>query len=136
MLVSSTDESRRFFAEAWRKRCAGEALAPLEMMVAEVIAAHPEYHALFGASLVPPTSADNPFLHLSLHIALNEQLQTDRPAGIRAIYATMKQQDGGDAHAAEHRIMTVLAETLWNAQHRGTAPDEAVYTAKLNQALT
>ncbi len=135
MFVSNADESRHFFAEAWRKRCAAEALTPLEMMVADVIAAHPEYHALFGASLASPAAADNPFLHLSLHIALHEQLQTDRPVGIRAIYATLKQHSG-DAHAAEHRIMAVLAETLWNAQHRGTAPDEAAYLATLNQALT
>ena len=141
MFVDSREDVRKFLASAWRKRCAGGVLEPLEALVADVIAAHPEYHELIEASsthdLVSATAAAdpdvNPFLHLSLHIALHEQLQADRPAGIRTLFVELQHGAAGDTHKVEHQMLEVLAEILWTAQQRGAPPDEAAYLARLRR---
>ena len=90
MFVESRDESRQFFFTVWEKMAHGEALSPLEALIAEVIRAHPEYHRVLGQgerALARDFAAGdtNPFLHMGLHMAVIEQLQTDRPPGIRAL---------------------------------------------------
>lgn len=134
MFARSRAETRRFFRDTWHKRCQGLALEPLETIVAEVVAAHPEYQRALTEEL--PDScfdadpAQNPFLHLGLHVALLEQLQADRPAGIRAEFLRLKARHE-DVHHTEHRLLEVLAETLWHAQSRGVMPDESAYMAKI-----
>jgi Domain of unknown function (DUF1841) len=136
MFARSKTETREFFRATWRKRCAGLLLEPLEVLVADVIAAHPEYHALIADSSPTATPdqdpAHNPFLHLGLHVALHEQLQADRPVGLRAEYQRLKTL-AADGHATEHRLMQVLAEVLWAAQAAGRMPDEQQYLASLRQ---
>jgi hypothetical protein len=131
-------EYRRFFQETWRKQRAGAALEPMESLVAQVIAAHPEYHALLespesAAQDFPPEAGrSNPFLHMGLHIALHEQLSADRPAGIRALYQGLVQRHP-DPHAVEHRMGECLAEALWEAQRSGREPDEKGYLECLHR---
>lgn len=118
------------------------ALEPLERLVAGIIDLHPEYHPLldrpthareaeFGAGSDGP----NPFLHMGLHIALIEQLQTDRPAGIRALYQQLLRQHNNDNHGVEHRMMACLGNALAQAGERGAAPDEQAYLAALRDLL-
>jgi hypothetical protein len=135
MFTQDRDLMRRFFLDAWRKAQDGEPLEPLERQIAEAVRAHPEYHALFDdpeAAAVrdfPPEAGEgNPFLHLSLHLAILEQVTTDRPPGIRDAYRRVGAQTG-DAHEAEHRIMDCLAEAIWVAQRDNTPPDETAYLA-------
>ena len=105
----------------------------------QAIALHPEYHALLesvdgGAQKewTPEGGESNPFLHMGLHLALREQLATDRPAGIRSVHTALAQRLG-DLHEAEHRMLDCLAETLWHAQRGGTPPDEAAYLERLRR---
>lgn len=135
---SSREELRRRYAEAWRRRCEGLPLEPLDAQIADVIAMHPEYHAEITdpASIAGEYTVEagrpNPFLHLGLHLALREQLATRRPAGIVEIHAGLARRLG-DPHAAEHRMVDALAETLWEAQRAGTAPDEQRYLERLRR---
>lgn len=130
------DDLRRRYIEAWRRHRQGLPLEPLDAQIADVIALHPEYHAALDApdALTRDYSVEmgqiNPFLHMGLHLGLREQLGTDRPAGIRQVHAVLARRLG-DPHAAEHRMVDVLAETLWEAQRAGRAPDERAYLEKL-----
>lgn len=140
MFVESRDQSRQFFFVVWRKLASGEALSPLESLVAGVIKAHPEYHRTLGEGERAldrdfDAGQPNPFLHMGLHVALIEQLQTDRPAGVKAIHQGLVMQAAGDVHAAEHRMLDCLAQVLWAASQRGTAPDEQDYLARLKALL-
>lgn len=133
----SRRELRRFYAEAWRKHLARAPLEPLEAQIARLIGEHPEYHALLTASeasleaeFLPEGGAENPFLHLGLHLAIREQVATDRPAGIAAAHAQLARRLGS-THEAEHRMLEVLGEELWAAQGSGAAPDEAAYLERV-----
>lgn len=133
MYGTDRDAMRRVFVEAWRKAGNDEPLQPLERLVAEVIAEHPEYHRLLteedgavGRDFRPELDETNPFLHLALHLGIREQLAVDRPPGVRDLYRRILQR-AGDAHDAEHRIMECLGRTLWEAQRAGRMPDEAAY---------
>ncbi|WP_405222549.1 DUF1841 family protein [Lentisalinibacter sediminis] len=131
------DELRRMYAEAWQKATASRPMSALEAQIADVVAAHPEYHdALAEPRLARDyTGADgaaNPFLHMGLHMALREQVATDRPAGVRAVFEGLAARLG-DAHEAEHRMIECLAESLWEAQRAGTAPDESAYLERLRR---
>ena len=129
---------RRFFCEVWRKHREGAALQPLEGMVAHIIVSHPEYHALLedpatlDQDYAPESGHTNPFLHMGLHIAIQEQLAADRPVGIRGIYQELIQRHA-DPHEVEHRMAECLAEGIWEAQRNSTAPDEDVYLQRLRR---
>jgi Domain of unknown function (DUF1841) len=133
----SRDELRRVYIEAWRKRREGLPMEPLEMQVADVVALHPEYHAVLER---PDLSVDkdyaaesgqsNPFLHMGLHLAVRDQLATNRPPGIRSAFETLAKRTRS-AHEAEHRIIECLAQAIWEAQRSGLPPDEAVYLRKV-----
>ncbi len=130
---------RRMYTQAWQNYRAGQPLQPLEAQVAQIISEHPEYHALLEAQdasleaeFPPEAGASNPFLHMGLHLALREQVGTDRPAGIAAAHARLCERLGG-RHEAEHRMLEVLGETLWEAQRYGRAPDEALYLERIRQ---
>jgi len=142
MFVDDRNDSREFFLRVWRAMQAGEPLEPLERIIADVIAAHPEYHAVLArpeearaAEFDGRDGRSNPFLHMGLHIALVEQLQTDRPPGIRAAYQAVMRAAGGDAHAAEHRVLDCLAHELWQAGQEGRGPDAEAYLAQVRRLV-
>jgi Domain of unknown function (DUF1841) len=133
---SRRDELRRGYVQAWRRQREGLPLTPLDAQIAAVVAMHPEYHALLESP--DAESADysveagrmNPFLHMGLHLAVREQVGTRRPAGIEVVHQRLA-RTLGDVHQAEHRMIDVLAEALWEAQRAGRAPDEQRYLERL-----
>ena len=127
------EQLREAYSDAWRKQLAAAPLSPLEAMLADVIGLHPEYQPIVQDSeralgLDPGAGADNPFLHMGLHMAVREQLSIDRPPGVRQL-PLERAARVGDAHRAEHVLMESLAETLWEAQRAGRPPDEVRYLA-------
>jgi hypothetical protein len=129
----SREGMRRMYAEAWRRRVAGLPVEPLQAHIADVVAAHPEYHGLLGGpeealrgEWTPEGGQINPFLHMGMHLALREQVSTDRPAGIAGIHRRLLARLG-DAHVVEHAMMDRLGAALWEAQRTGLPPDEEAY---------
>jgi|SRR4051794_32246052 len=139
--TQSRDQLRNVYIEAWRKRREGLPMEPLEMQIADVIQLHPEYQAALTKSesvldrdYTPEGGQSNPFLHMGLHLAVRDQLATDRPVGIRKAFDAVAKR-AGDAHEAEHQLIECLAETLWDAQRVGLPPDEMLYLQRV-QKLT
>ena len=134
----SRDALRESWREAWRKWRERVPLQPLEAQIADVIAEHPEYQPLLQKEAALQRdfpghgAAENPFLHMSLHLALREQLSTDRPQGIAAMHRSLA-TSLRSAHTAEHRMIEVLARILWEAQRGGHDADEAVYLERLRR---
>jgi hypothetical protein len=132
MFDPSRDQARNFFIETWRKHCAGEVLTPIEHLATDIMQLHPEYHALLadpdaiGRDFGPEEGQINPFLHLSLHLAIEEQLSIDQPPGLRGAFAA-RQLKHGNRHDALHDVLDCLGETLFNAQRDVTPPDGAAY---------
>jgi len=139
MFTPSRDEARRFLVGAWSKYRAGAPLSGLESMAAGIVALHPEYHAIvenadrhLDRDYRPEEGDINPFLHLSLHLAVAEQLGIDQPQGIRAHFERLTIAKG-DEHAALHALLDCLGEVLWHAQRHGTPPDAAIYLGCLER---
>jgi hypothetical protein len=132
MFNPSRDQARQFLIGAWQKRQAGLPATPLETIAADIVALHPEYHELLThpdalqRDWTPEDGATNPFLHLSLHLAIAEQLSIDQPPGIRAAYESRRSQHG-DHHAALHDVLECLGEMLWEAQRNRRPPDGVAY---------
>ncbi len=130
------DALRQAWADAWRRRRDGLPLEPLQAQMADVMDLHPEYAPLLGTrdaiarDWTPEHGEQNPFLHLGLHMAIREQVGTDRPPGIAAIHAALAARLGS-VHDAEHAMLEKLAEALWEAQRFGRAPDERAYLEAL-----
>jgi hypothetical protein len=129
---------RAFYAAAWRRRRAGLALEPLELIVSDVVAEHPEYQAALEGThglerdFVPELGEANPFLHMGMHVAVREQVSADRPAGTRRVYEAIAARVGS-GHGAEHAMMECLGAALWAAQRAGRPPDEQAYLACLER---
>jgi Domain of unknown function (DUF1841) len=135
------EQLRQTYTDAWRKHLAHSPLTPLEAMIADVIGAHPEYQTILGdanAALAfePGVSggAENPFLHMGLHLAVREQVSIDRPPGVRELHRLLQARYGG-LHPAEHALMEALGEALWQAQRAGKPPDEGHYLALARRRL-
>jgi hypothetical protein len=130
------NELRRAYAEAWHKHRAGRALNPLETQIAAIVGLHPEYESFVTGELdqdfMPEGGRTNPFLHMGLHLGLREQIATNRPAGIAAVFSALTEKIG-DVHTTEHRMIDCLAEALWEAQRANRAPDEAKYLRHLRR---
>ena len=139
MFAPTREEARRFLAGAWSKYRASQPLTALEQRVVGIVAMHPEYHALLEDAdrhverdWSPEGGAMNPFLHLSLHLAVAEQLAIDQPPGIRAEYERLVAKHG-DEHDALHDVLECLGEVMWQAQRAGAAPDGITYLRGLSE---
>ena len=135
MFGQDRQELRQMYVDAWTKSQAGQILTALEAQIAAVVSEHPEYHEVLGREIpdetyTPEGGRENPFLHMGLHLAIREQVATNRPAGIAAIHLRLSQKTG-DPHQAEHRMIDCLAESLWEAQSRNEPPDECKYLERL-----
>ena len=132
---------RRMYLEAWRKHRESLPVEPVEDQIIRVVSLHPEYAQLLESDPAaldreysPEAGQTNPFLHMGLHLAIREQVATDRPAGIAAVYRALAARLG-DVHDAEHAMIERLGEALWNAQRVGLPPDEARYLESLRKLL-
>lgn len=136
----SRDQVRQFFFDTWAKFKQHAALTDLEKIALQVIQLHPEYHAVLDTperymnqQYFPEMGETNPFLHMSLHLSIIEQISINQPVGMRDIYDKLLQRHGGDSHMAYHDMIDCLAETIWQAQRNQTTLDNAVYLNLLNQ---
>jgi hypothetical protein len=141
MFSNDRNQMRQVFLQAWGKHNENQELEPLEQLIVSILNQHPEYQALLenedkalDRDYLPESGETNPFLHMGMHIAIHEQLSTDRPMGIAALFQQLVMQ-AGDPHEAEHHVMDCLGEMLWRAQRDGRMPDEQGYLACLRNLL-
>jgi hypothetical protein len=134
-------QTREVFFRAWRAHREGHPLEGVEKLIVQVVLRHPEYHALLEhpepareRDYFPESGQTNPFLHLGMHIAIEEQLSIDQPRGIRGYYQKILMRLP-DEHAAQHHMMECLGEMLWQANRQATAPQETVYLDCLKRLL-
>jgi hypothetical protein len=133
----SRDQLRESYRAAWRKFRAQQVLSPLEAQIVTVISEHPEYHAIVEsaardlANYSPRKGQINPWLHMGLHLAIREQVSTNRPDGITAVHTRLASK--ATPHEAEHMMLDILAETIWEAQRGNQMPNEVAYLEKLKR---
>ena len=135
----SRGEVREFFFNAWSQFKAQKPLTDLEKIALAVINMHPEYHAILDApeqyksqEYFPEFGETNPFLHMSLHLSILEQISINQPTGITDIYQGLKLKHQ-DEHGAQHTILECLGEAIWQAQRNNTALDANFYVQLLQQ---
>lgn len=120
---------RKAYADAWLKFQQGQPLQPLEQQLVTVIKEHPEYQKQIinlSADFLPEAGQTNPFLHMGMHLALREQVATNRPDGISKCFRSLTEKTGSP-HEAEHQMMECLGMALWTAQQNASMPDEQAY---------
>ncbi len=133
MFNPSREDVRRFFCETWRKYRAQVPLEGLEMTALDVVLLHTEFHALLeneyrniDRDFLPEGGEINPFLHLSLHLAVAEQISIDQPRGIRRMHERLVEH-ARSRHDALHLILECLGEAVWQAQRNQAEPDQEAY---------
>ncbi len=133
---------RQTYFDAWNKANNNQILTALEQQIVDVIAMHPEYHQLLSnrgeqqldKDFSPEMGETNPFLHMGLHLGIRDQISTNRPNGIRSLFEKLLRKIN-DPHQAEHLFMETLAESIWQTQKDGTAPDDAKYINNLKRRV-
>ena len=129
MFDPTRDQVRAFFLETWRKYRAGSPVSGLEGLGLDIVLLHPEYHEFLSKEENRTrdfTDEANPFLHMSLHLALEEQLSIDQPPGVRAGFERLLARKG-DRHEALHEAIECLAEMMWRSQKDKAPPDAGLY---------
>ncbi|MGH8797439.1 MAG: DUF1841 family protein [Caldimonas sp.] len=142
MFTPSQQDVREFFCATQQKLRDQEPLTPLEALAADWIAEHPEYAADLAdveaarASTYPVEGGrTNPFLHLSMHLSISEQVSIDQPHGIKQACKLLSRRLGS-AHAAQHEVMECLGEMIWESQRSGRPPDGDRYIACVRRRAT
>lgn len=133
MFSPSRDQARRLFIDAWARYRRREVLSPMEGIAADLVLSHPEYQSVLeddeqalSRDYTPESGTANPFLHLALHLAIEEQIAIDQPAGIRAAVEDLASRRD-ERHDALHVALECLGEALWRAQRAGVPLDGADY---------
>ena len=142
MFNPSQADVRRFFCDVYRKQRNGEAMEAIEVLTAQWIDEHPEFHAdlsdvetALRRMAEPEGGASNPFLHLSMHLSISEQCSIDQPAGVRqAVELLTARLDS--LHDAHHQAMECLGQMLWESQRAGRPPDGQTYLDALRRRAT
>ncbi|MAS82967.1 MAG: hypothetical protein CMF45_09800 [Legionellales bacterium] len=139
MFVQDRNEARNYFYLVWNKQKNKLPLEPIEVIIADVIVEHPEYHHYLEVKetskendFCPEGNQTNPFLHMGMHIALKEQASSDRPLGIKKIIKKVM-SNSDSMHDAEHKMMECLGQILWEAQRSNSVPDDNKYLESLNK---
>jgi hypothetical protein len=142
MFQPSQHDVRRFFCAAYAALRAGRPLEPMSALAARWIDEHPEYHAeladeaaALAADYRVEDGRTNPFLHLSMHLAIDEQCSIDQPTGIRQAVQLLASRLGS-LHAAHHEAMECLGEMVWTSQRSGLPPDGAAYVEGVQRRAT
>ncbi|MBC7991996.1 MAG: DUF1841 family protein [Rhizobacter sp.] len=142
MFAPSQHDVRRFFCDTHRKRREGLPLTPMETAAADWIDQHPEYHAelseleaALAAVYHVEAGRTNPFLHLSMHLSISEQVSIDQPRGIKQAYELLAAKRGS-AHEAHHEVMECLGEMMWESQRSGLPPDGHKYIDGVRRRAT
>lgn len=141
MFGNNRNELRQVYLSCWRLKKNKLPMDPMQEVVASIIELHPEYHHLLedeenvDRDFSVELGESNPYLHLSMHIALHEQISTNRPHGINDCFQKLCILHGGP-HEAEHAMMDCLGEALWQAQRSQTMPDETAYLECLKKIST
>src|SRR3954465_6777268 len=99
MFTPSQHDVAEFFCAAHRKLANQEPLTPLEAIAADWIAEHPEYdadladaEAARAAEYAVEQGRTNPFLHLSMHLSISEQVAIDQPRGIKQAFELLSRR--------------------------------------------
>ena len=129
MFAPSQHDVRRFFCETHNKQRQSLPLTPMESLAAHWIAQHPEYQAELSDVAAAPAASytveegrSNPFLHLSMHLTITEQVAIDQPRGIKQAYDLLAARLES-AHEAQHQVMECLGDMIWTSQRAGLPPD-------------
>lgn len=139
MFGQDRDTLRQYYHQVWQKWQLQQPLSSLEQQIAVVIQEHPEYHGVLTdpdpnqQEYFVENGQSNPYLHMGLHLAIREQVSTNRPQGIADIYQKLLQNNNGDHLTTEHLMMECLAESIWQAQRNQQMPDERAYLHALKQ---
>ena len=139
-MLNDRDELRRTYFTAWQKQQNHHPLNDVEKQIVAVLIDHPEYHHYFSdinhlhQEYIPEMDEVNPYLHLGLHIAIREQIQTNRPMGMLDVYAELMKKYG-DHLLVEHKMIDCLAEAIWQMQRSGVEMDMQVYLEKLKKLI-
>jgi len=135
----SRDQARQFLFDAWAKFKQQTTLTDLEKIAVEVISMHPEYHSILDnpekymeQTYFPEQGETNPFLHLSLHLSIIEQININQPIGIKNSYEQLRQHHQ-ETHRAQHDLLDCLAETIWYSQRNNEPLNSVHYLNLINQ---
>jgi hypothetical protein len=142
MYTPSQLDVRRFFCATYRSWKAGQALDPMQKLAQPWVAAHPEYFAeledeasALALDYRVEDGRTNPFLHLSMHLSISEQMSIDQPSGIRQAVELLAARLGS-MHEAHHQAMEALGEMIWASQRSGLPPDGLAYLEAVRQRAT
>ena len=137
MFSSDRSAQRKFLAKAWEKYKANQFLEPLELQLAKIIEKHPEYQEIINnldTDYFPEQGKINPFLHINLHLTLQDQLSLDQPKGVKEVYNSLLKKNK-DTHQVEHIMMEQIAEMIFNSQKNNKPMDQEQYLRSLKELI-
>ena len=135
------EEVRRFFCDTWKKKTENHLLDPMETLAGDWMEQHPEYHSLLSdlenalaQDYSPERGETNPFLHLSMHLSISEQISINQPPGIKEIAEKLSQKLGS-MHEAQHVMMECLGQVKWEAQRENKPLNPENYLEALKKLI-
>lgn len=139
MFNPNREQVRFFFIETWRKYNAKQTLSDMEKIAISWMLEHPEYINFYKEDFLDKDFAvemgqTNPFLHLSMHLAVEEQTKANQPPGIQNAFESLKHKLGSK-HDAAHEVFDCLAEQIYQNQKYNTEFSSTSYLHCINEKI-
>jgi hypothetical protein len=138
MYSNDRNAYRQTFYDAWLKYRKQMPLELIEQQIVAVALEHPEYHLLLQDQKNCLEEEfhleENPFFHMSLHISILEQIKTNKPSGIKELFAEKILMLS--EHEVIHRMMAGLSKLLARAQQTKIEPTNEEYLQTIKREFT
>ena len=138
-MLFDRDNQWRFTTIA-KKRRQAEPIDEEDALIVQAMDLHPELDPLWELGEMSATPQEvngtvvNPFIHTSLHVLVEKQLQSKSPPEIvDALNALLNR--GIDRHEAVHAIASVYADLYFTTFRRGQQFEELTYVELLKQLV-
>lgn len=140
MLYGDRNDYRKIFIQVWEKYQKKQLLDPMEEKILSILLQHPEYHhylthpqIYLDRTFHLELGEINPFLHFSLHLTILEQLEINKPHGIKALY--QKAIKFFNPHKVTHCFMDNFKIELENCLEKQQLFNEKAYLQRIKVAL-
>ncbi len=139
MFNPSRNQIRLFFIEAWKKYTSKQMLSDLENIALTWMLEHPEFLKYYDEQFIDKDFAvesgqTNPFLHLSMHLAIEEQIRSNQPPGIQQAFETLSSKFNSN-HEAAHALFDCLAEQIYQNQTYQTEFSSTAYLLCIQEKI-
>ena len=129
---------QEIFLNIWRKRDERHNMNEEERHFLKAMEDHPEMEKIWNSNSIYENlnreNEENPFAHIAFHTIIRNQIERNDPPIVNEAYKKLIAK-GANEHEAEHHLMVIMADEIFNMIKEQRMFDEAKYKDRISKFL-